>query len=336
MLNWKICQAAAGATMLLALSAMAQEGPRDLGSPSLVDGPQVPNKADRTALIGGRDFLLPRRDYWLGVLASQPSEEMRQELHLPKDQGLLVEQVQPKSPAEMAGLKEHDVLLKANGKTLGDIHDLMKLIDEVKEGKLTLELLRGGKHETVGATLAKRPADMKPEELGPEAREWFKMFGAAAKDGQPLRFQVFGPGQIVPQGAPGVAATKVEVTMQTKATLSDGSQVEVTRIGDSPAKVIVTHDKERWEAASDDLSKIPEKIRPEVERFAANFRLFAPSAGSGQGNVMYFGGAGSRQGMPGTITVHPNVDERLHEMQKQIDELRAAVQALQGDKSKKQ
>ena len=38
------------------------------------------------------------------------------------------------------------------------------------------------------------------------------------------------------------------------------------RHGAEPAKVVVTHDKDKWEGTSSDLSKIPEKIRPEVEK----------------------------------------------------------------------
>ena len=117
-------------------------------------------------------------------MVSRPAVDVGEKLNLPKDQGLLVERVQPNSPAEKAGLKERDVLLKANGKPLGDIRYLMKLINEVKEGKLTLDLLRNGKHETLAATLAKRPPEMMPEALSPQAREWLKRFGAAVNDGQ--------------------------------------------------------------------------------------------------------------------------------------------------------
>ena len=49
-------------------------------------------------------------------------------------------------------------MLKGNDKPLTSFDDLMQLIDQVKDGKLTLELLRAGKHETVTVTPAKRPA----------------------------------------------------------------------------------------------------------------------------------------------------------------------------------
>jgi hypothetical protein len=342
MLNGKIWATAACAAMLMALSAGAEEG--------VPSGPMTNQvfKAAEGMPGEAHDVLMERGEFWLGVMVSRPAPAMQAQLKLPKDQGLLVESVQPKSPAAKAGIQQYDVLLKANDKPLGDLRDLMKLIKQVKEGKLTLELLRGGKHETVVATLAKRPADELDKGLSPDARAWIEKFGPKMSEGQPLRFHVFGPGQIVPPGdpeaaAPGTATTKVEVTVHTKVNLADGSKVEITREGDRPAKVIVTRDKERWEGTSEDLSKIPEKIRPEVERLLRSpmdhIRFFTSPAGPAQVNAMYFGGAGGGYSggvplvtMPGTIAIGgPEAARRLSEMQKQIDELRKQVDALQGN-----
>ena len=97
-------------------------------------------------------------DYWLGVVATRPSPALQAQLKLPKDQGLVVEALQPESPAAKAGVQQYDILLKGNDKPLTGLHDLLQLIDQVKDGKLKLELLRAGKHETVTVTPAKRPA----------------------------------------------------------------------------------------------------------------------------------------------------------------------------------
>jgi serine protease Do len=122
-------------------------------------------------------------DYWLGVFATRPSPALQAQLTLPKDQGLLVEALQPESPAVKAGLRQYDILLKGNDKPLTGVHDLMQLIGQVKDGKLTLELLRAGKHETVTVTPAKRPA-RGPEGMG----------------GLPFVFDFVHPGQILPPG----------------------------------------------------------------------------------------------------------------------------------------
>lgn len=324
MLNWKSYLAAIAASFL-AMTVNAQEAavPRL----SLVDDPAAE----------ARDLFFPTSDYWLGVHLVRPSPALREEMKLPKDLGLLVENVQPKSPAEKAGLKDDDVLLKANEKPLGDFRDLVKVINGVKEGKLTLELLRGGKHETAVASLVRRPAEQMPAALPPEAREWLKRFAAEMKEGQPLRFHLLGPGQIVPQGvagpAPDIATIKVEVR------LADGSQIEIARSGDHPANVIATRGKERWEATSDDLSKLPETLRPAVERLlqapADHVHLFVSPGGPAHGNVIFFGGDARPNETAATAASDTNTEKRIADMQKEIADLRQQVKALQS-KSKKE
>ena len=334
MLNRMLRATAVAAAMLMVNTARAEVGSATAQAAAKVlsAGEPVP--------VEIQEMGIEPSEYWLGVMISPLSPEAREKLNLPKNQGLMVETVEPKSPAEKAGLKPDDVLLKANDKPLGDLRDMLKLVNEVKEGKLTLDVLRDGKHETVVAMLAKRSSsDMA------EARAWIEKLGPKMKSGQPLRFHIVGPGQIVPfgggAGEPGVALTNVDVTVCTKASLADGSQVEITCHGSDPAKVVVTHDKERWEGTPGDLSKIPEKIRPEVERLLnspmARMNFFAAPGEAAHGNMMYFGGPAPQPGdMPGETAIGPIVEKRLSEMQKQIDELRKRVDALQsGAKPKK-
>src|SRR5205823_1995088 len=66
--------------------------------------------------------------YWIGLLAGAiPADHpLRAHLDLPEHQGLLVANVMPDSPAAKAGLKQHDILLKANN---NDLHEMKDLID---------------------------------------------------------------------------------------------------------------------------------------------------------------------------------------------------------------
>jgi membrane-associated protease RseP (regulator of RpoE activity) len=313
MLNRRICAAAATAVMLLTLMAGAQAPEVRRGIDLGLINDVSPNASDS----------LPQRgEYWLGVVVSPPSAELQKQLKLPKDQGLLVERVEPNSPAAAAGVEPNDVLLKANDKPVADIRDFLKLINEVKEGKLTLQMLRNGKEQTVVATLAKRPAWAR-QPLDPQAQAWIEMLNP--RNG----FLIVGPGQIVPPDARAADANsgpKVDVTVHLKAALADGSQVEITREDGKPAKVVVTREKDRWEATSDDLSKLPEKTRPEVERLlrSSTDRIHLLAApGPAPAGVVYLGG------MPGTMAAEPSVEKRLNEMQKQIDELKQQVKDLQ-------
>ncbi len=325
---WKVC-AAAAATALLAITAARAEDPRDVPGKMY-----VPREAD--VLSNDLGVVTNRSEYWLGLFTTSPSPALQSQLKLPKDQGLLVEGLQPDSPAVKAGLQQYDILLKGNDKPLNSIQDLVQLIDQVKEGKLTLDVLRAGKHETVTATPAKRPAN-EPGAIGgillPEGAGI-----SGLTEGRPLEIRVIRPGaQIVPGGPvtalPGAAATNLEFAIYTK--LADGSKVEITRHGAEPAKVVVTHDKEKWEGTAKDLSKIPEKIRPEIERLLyPAFELNNLFARTGEGTVTIGGFAPATVAGAG-IVVAPNVEKRLGELQKQVDELRRSVEALQGKTEKK-
>ena len=63
---------------------------------------------------------------------------------------------------------------------------------------------------------------------------------------------------------------------------------------------MVTHDKEKWEGTAGDLSKIPEKIRPEVEGLLHHpgFELNNLFARAGEGIVTVVSGEATLAGAP--------------------------------------
>ncbi|OYV06327.1 MAG: hypothetical protein CFE26_06905 [Verrucomicrobiales bacterium VVV1] len=71
--------------------------------------------------------------------------------------GLKVTKVGRESPAEKAGFKEGDVILKLNGKPLATREELQDMIKEMAPGdKMALDLLKGGKAETLEMKLGER------------------------------------------------------------------------------------------------------------------------------------------------------------------------------------
>jgi serine protease Do len=71
--------------------------------------------------------------------------------------GLKVTKVGRESPAEEAGIKEGDVILKMNDVDLKTREQMQDLLKEMAAGdKLALELLRDGKKETINLKLGER------------------------------------------------------------------------------------------------------------------------------------------------------------------------------------
>ena len=247
-------------------------------------------------------------EYWLGLAVSPPSPALQSQLKLAKNEGLVVDSVQPDSPAAKAGIQQHDVLLKANDKPLSRTRDLIELINQGKEAKLTLEMIRAGKRETIAATPAKRPATEPLVANGVPAadinamRAWVQKIDPTMHEGQAMQFHIVGPGQILPPGGP---HANRKVTIKTEATLADGYRVEITRHDADPAQVVVTQGKEKWEGTDKDLSKIPEKVRGDVEK------MLRPQL----------------EGIHVFATGESSIEHRLNDMQKQIDELRKRLDA---------
>ncbi|MFO0840849.1 MAG: M56 family metallopeptidase [Gemmataceae bacterium] len=92
----------------------------------------------------------------LGAQISVPTRTLRDQLDLPKEQGIVLEEVGPNSAAAKAGLKAHDILLELAGKPVPSKADeFYKLLDDVKANTpVDAVVLRKGKRETVkGLTL---------------------------------------------------------------------------------------------------------------------------------------------------------------------------------------
>lgn len=95
---------------------------------------------------------------WLGVNLQGVTKELADGLGLSKEGGALIAAVEPKSPAEKAGLKAGDVVLSAGGKPIKDTRDLARQVGMVKPGaKLDLALWRDGKEKTIPVTVEQAP-----------------------------------------------------------------------------------------------------------------------------------------------------------------------------------
>ena len=96
---------------------------------------------------------------WLGVGIQVVSPELAKSFGVGADEGILVNQVMPKSPAEAAGLKTGDLILSVDGKPVKDPRELQRIIGEAEIGKnIELTILRDKAKHTVKVQVSEMPA----------------------------------------------------------------------------------------------------------------------------------------------------------------------------------
>lgn len=95
---------------------------------------------------------------WLGVVIQDIDEELAKSFGLKKTKGVLVAEVSEGSPAEKAGLKQGDIILRLNGKKVDDMGELRNKIALTSPGtKVEMEVLRENKHKTLQVTIGEQP-----------------------------------------------------------------------------------------------------------------------------------------------------------------------------------
>jgi hypothetical protein len=216
--------------------------------------------SDGTFLIGEP---LPPSHYWIGLHCMSIPGPLRSQLQLPEKQGMVVVEVFNDSPASKAGFAKDDVLLRAGGKALADVHGLLAAIEAAKETKLKIDLIRGGKPLTIEVTPAKRPAAVEIPQ-GDQAdwetiQKWLEEVrpeqNPAAAD-MPFRFKIVGPGMIVPG------------TVFGQKPLPAGTSVMIVKEGDQPAKITVKRGDQKWEVTEKELDKLPaDKLPADVRPY---------------------------------------------------------------------
>jgi len=98
---------------------------------------------------------------WVGVIyGGEVDPQAAKSYKLGTDHGVVVRQVEPKAPAERAGLQPGDIITAVNGDRIDNwntfVHDVVskKIGDTIR-----LTVIRDGKSQTLSVTLADRPAE---------------------------------------------------------------------------------------------------------------------------------------------------------------------------------
>jgi len=96
----------------------------------------------------------------LAILLQDITPRLAKAMDLPDQNGVLVSDVFPNTPAEKAGIKSGDVIVGFNGKDIPDMHSFQLAVSECAPGSsATVKLLHNGHPETVTVTLTELPGD---------------------------------------------------------------------------------------------------------------------------------------------------------------------------------
>ncbi len=208
---------------------------------------------------------------WLGIHLVPVDAPLKSQLQL--EDRLIVEQVVPDSPAARAGVAQYDILLKFNDREITKLADLTAALDANQDAEAKLLVLRGGKQKTLKVTPTARPAqdplgyqlEVDSEELQLPDLELFlrKLTTPEAKEtGRVFRFHVVGPGFV----------DFDEARREGEKPPADLS-ITVHKRADEPAKITVELGDEKWEVTDETLDKLPDAVRPHVERMLGRGKM---------------------------------------------------------------
>ncbi len=96
---------------------------------------------------------------WLGVMIQNVNKDLAKSFNLKSTHGVLISEVTAKSPAEKAGIKQGDVVIAIDGKSIDNVGELRNTIAMTSpETKLVLTVIRDGEKHSIPVAIGEQPA----------------------------------------------------------------------------------------------------------------------------------------------------------------------------------
>ena len=108
---------------------------------------------------------------WLGVIIQNLNEDLAASFGVSSNEGALVSDVSPDSPAAKAGLQQGDIILKFGASPIKDINQLRNLVAATTPGsKIAVTVHRDGKEQSLSVDVTELPANIgsSPVKTAPE------------------------------------------------------------------------------------------------------------------------------------------------------------------------
>jgi Do/DeqQ family serine protease len=124
---------------------------------------------------------------WIGITVQNIDEKLGRYLKIPVKKGVIVTSVEPKSPAQEAGLQESDIILAIDNKKINSVGDFQSVSKSLEAGNtLEAKFWRNGKKKTVAVAtkvfpialadeLAYRILGIKVEDLTKKRRQRYRI-----------------------------------------------------------------------------------------------------------------------------------------------------------------
>jgi serine protease Do len=167
---------------------------------------------------------------FLGVMIQPVTSDLAKAFKLSKNEGALISDVNPSSPAERAGLKPGDVVTKVDDHAVADARALRLMIGDMSPGKtVQLAVVRDGVERRYPVTLGEQPSDKgdSSKVIGGGASSWRALDGVSLEALTPESARQYG----LTRNMKGVAVRRVEPnSAAAKAGLEPGDVIlEVNR-----------------------------------------------------------------------------------------------------------
>ena len=164
---------------LLPISGFAQTPPAPPEPPAPPHPPRPPGHHEKGPKVPVT---------YLGVETSQVPDVVSEQLGLAKGLGLVVEYVEPNSPAASAGIQQNDIIKMLNDQILIEPSQLRKLLQTFSEGtEVTLTILRKGKEQKLTIKLAKKEVPQRHSMIPGGNHDWHWDFDETGDLGEQMQ-----------------------------------------------------------------------------------------------------------------------------------------------------